>query len=327
MPVSEHPLAQEEDWVFAQPDVGFSTHYVAVDCETGERQVRSIASANTCREGVIYNIRRGLQENLCRKVQPRGKKDEWSFKFQQTKEVDLQDPAAKEAGMSAMRINRSAFNRKVLSKRFLGKFIKATDIVMGPLCVLLAHHRPEGDWWRTNPEEILLGPYVYWYGLDNFFLQHPALVSILTGLYRQIALVCRAGHTDEIIASVDYREVEECLSTNNWKQALAIVKGTRPWIEVPCAKHASTVNYPFPPGYWQRLQRLQRGARRHGYEKILGQSFVEGWALEEKGTQWTGSYNFWGQKGELTDAHRQLMELGRPSRRKKSGNKPAPRLT
>lgn len=325
MSVSKHPLAKSEAWVFAQPEVGFSTHYVAVNLETGQREVRSISNLASCREGVVYNIRQGLQGSLCQKKHANSKA-EWEFTFHQIKEVDLRDPVAKEAGRTIMKINRSALHAKVLSNCFLRKFAKACDIVMGPVCVMLGMHRPEGDWWRTDPEKILENSHLCWYGSDNFFLQHPVLVSIVTGLYRQVALACRAGYADQILASVDYQEVEECLSTNNWKQSLAIIKETRPWIEVPCAKGGGVVNYPFPPGYWRRLKCLQRGARRHGYEKVLGQNFVDGWALEAKGNHWSGLYNFWGQEGELTQAHRQLMELGKPLRRKKSGAKPASRL-
>jgi hypothetical protein len=277
---------------------------------------------------MIYNIRQGLQKGLCQKVST-GRKD-WQFSLRQTQDVDLADPAAKRAGMTVMKIHRNAFKQKVLSQRLLGHFAKTADVVMGPICVLLGHSRPEGEWWRTDPDKILVNSYLHWYGSDNFFLQHPALVSLVGGLYRQIALLCRAGLAEEVINSVDYREVEECLSSNDWRLALAITKAARPWIEVPCAQHGYVANFPVPlenGWYWRRLQRLQRGARRHGYEKLLGQNFTEGWALEAKGTQWSGLYSFWGQKEEPTEAHRRLMELGRPLRRKKSGNKQAPRLT
>lgn len=325
MPKAKHPLEGDEKWVFAQPDVGFNARYVSVHQKTGERETRSISNATTCREGLVHNIRQGLQNGLCLKVSTGP--DEWEFSWCQVKNVDLTDPAAKESGMTALKIQRTALTQKVLSKRFLTQFIQVADIVAGPVCVLLSTGRPEGEWWRTPIEEVLQDNFLYWYGSDNFFMQHPVLVSLISGLYRQVALLCRAGRAKEIIASVDYKQVEECLSSGDYKIALKIIEQTRPWIEVPTGKSGNEINYPFPVGHWRRLKCLQRGRRRHGYPKLLGQDFGEGWDLVSKATQWTGMYSFWGQKNGVTDKGHQLIELGKLIRRKKSGDKQAPDLT
>lgn len=325
MPKPKHPLAGDEKWIFAQPDVGFSTHYVSVHQKTEEREVRSISNVATCREGLVHNIRNGLQGGLCLKVSTGA--NEWEFRFQQVKDVDLEDPAAKEAGMTAMRIQRTAFTQKVLSKKLLGQFVQVADIVAGPVCVLLSNRRPEGEWWRTPIEKVLVENYIHWYGSDNFFLQHPVLVSLVSALYRQVALLCRAGRAKEIIKAVDYKQVEECLSSGDYKLALEIINQTRPWIEVPAGKNGNEINYPFPEGHWRRLKCLQRGRRRHGYPKLLGQDFGEGWDLLSKATQWTGMYSFWGPIGSRTDRHRQLVELGKLIKRKENGDKSVPSLT
>ncbi len=322
---SDHPLAQDKNWVFSQQDLGFQTQYVAIHDKSGKRQVRSIADAVNCRETVIHNIRQGLQGGLCQKVKTGD--GAWEFVFKQIKSVDLADPATKEAGMTAMKIQRSVLNGvKNISSP---DFVKVVNTVLGPMCVILATSRLEGEWWRTPEDETDKNGFLWWWGSDNFFLQHPVLVSVTTGLYRQAALLYRAGYLDRIIESVDYKEVEECLSTGSKKHALEILRKTRPWIEVPSGVGGLNENYPFPQGYWQRMHRLQIGARRHGYEKLLDQDFSSGWNLELKGTQWTGLYSFWGETGEYTPAHDRLMKLGRPIAlekiREKSGKKPASR--
>ncbi len=320
----EAGLAGDEKWVFAQPRVGFSTHYIAVHCKTQERESRSIANAAICREGLVHNIRQGLQGSLVQKVKTGS--EEWEFTFQQIKHIDLEDSAAKEAGMTSMKIHKASLNKKYLSKKTLKQFSLAADIVMGPVCVLLGRDRPIGEWWRTPPEKILQEDYLHWHGSDNFFLQHPALVSLVSGLYRQVALLCRAERAGEILETIDYREIEECLSSGDHTQALEIIEKTRHWIEVPCGTNGHDINYPFPQGYWRRLKCLQRGLRRHGYETLMGQSFVDGWALEAKGENYTGMYALWGPKKDRTSAGKSLTELGRFIRRQKSEDKSAPRV-
>lgn len=313
----EHFLTTDENWTYRQPSVGFKAQYVAVTCGSDKRKVEAVGAATTCREGVIHNARQTFQKTLCQKVIT-GPGD-WQFTMKKVREPDLEDPKAKKARGTHLMIAIKALSipkQPEASKEDLEKFILAADTVLGPMCVLLGHHRPEGDWWRTDPKKMfstqLSQKYICWFGSDNFFLQHPVLVAIVTGLYRQVALLCSAGHADRILESVDRKEIEECLSTGSWKQALLILQKTRPFIEVPVAKNGQFGNYAFPIGYWQRMHRLQIGARRHGYEKILGQDFMEGWSLELKGTNWTGLYNFWGEKESTSEAHSRLMKLGKP---------------
>lgn len=320
MKASENPLVGDKNWCFHQPNLGFRTKYVATDDKSGERVIRSTSHATSCRENLIHAIRQGLQSGLCQKV--RTGKSEWDFVFKQIKSVDLSDSATKEAGANAMKLNWDGLNDCGNKKKLvLIDFVRVVDTVMGPMCVLLASSRPEGEWWRTPEEEILKKDFLYWWGSDNFFLQHPVLASIVSGLYRQAALLYRAGYEDRIMGSVDYKDIEDCLSTGSKQHALEILRKTRPWIEVPPGKDGYVANYPFPQGYWTRMHRLQIGARRHGYEKILNQNFSEGWDLEAKKTHWTGLYSFWGEKGEYTDAHTRLMDLGRPKSLGKGGKK------
>ena len=149
------------------------------------------------------------------------------------------------------------------------------------------------------------------------------MFGIVTGLYRQVALLCNAGFAEDIIEAADHDRVQETISNCDWREALSIAMDIRPWIEVPVGQNGGALNYPFPLGYWQRFMRLQRGARRHGYEALLDQDFVTGWTLLNKSSQWTGLYAFWGQKGELSDYHKRLMDMGRPLKRKKNGPKRA----
>lgn len=328
-----HFLADNQSWKYIQPTMGVKLHYVAVGNGKGEKSVQEVSAQHNCRESLIYNMRPCLQRNLCQKVTV-GSKD-WEFVWKRVWEVDLLDPAAKQEGQNYLYIDRRiltlSHKSDDVTNEMVEKFLLATDAVVGPMCVLLAHSRREGEWWRTTSEnrdhDSRPGSnFLRWFGTDNFLLQHPALISIVLGLFRQVALICRAGYADRILESVDRKEVEDCLSSGNWKNALEIVRKTREFIEVPSPagngpsnpedKYFS-FNFPFPLGYWKRMHRLQIGARRHGYEKLLDQDFSTGWNLGQKGSEWSGAYALWGKDGDAREAQRRLMELGKPRSKKR----------
>jgi len=328
----QHPLRTAGDrWQYSQPNLGFKAKYVSIDRE-GKREVRTMKHLATCREGIISQTRADFQTVFCTK-KSNGTMS-WNFSFEESDAViDLSDPTAKGPGDTLLLVNASMLNLKQH-----GTFLRVADYLVGNVCVLLnPDERSEGDWWKTDLNNYLVPDTagkncVGWNGTDNFFLHHPALMSLVTGLYRQSLLLTKAGYGEEILGSLDPEKVDKALTTGSWRQALANCKKLRSWIEVytPGGQYAN--NFPFPEGYWLRFMRLHQALRRHGYREVFDQDFVEGWNLLSKQFNWTGMYNFWGTKqgsdgpaGEQAQRRRHLMKLGKPKERKStSEGKPAP---
>ncbi len=329
----EHLLRKAGDrWQFSQPNLGYEAKYVSVD-KDGKREVRFLRHLSTCREGILSKSRKEFQGLFCKK-EPNGTLV-WNFDFKRSEMViDLTDPAAKGPGDAKLLINAS-----MLSRSLHPLFLEVADYIVGDVCVLLnPEERIEGEWWRTDPKNCLIADAagkncVGWNGTDNFFLHHPALGSLITGLYRQALLLTKAGYGEEILASVDRDKVDKALTTGSWRQALANCKKLRQWIEVYTPGGAYNANFPFPEGYWLRFMRLHQALRRHGYQTVFEQDFVESWNLLSKGNNWTGMYDFWGNKNgdagsesnAQSDRRRHLMKMGKPKERTStSEGKPAP---
>jgi hypothetical protein len=335
MPETKHPLTNNNKWVFSQPSVGFSAHYVAVD-SAGKREVRHVQTATTCREGVISNLRQAFQNSLINVEEYKAAQNlGWTatrtkVALKTIRSVDLDDVAGKEKPTTLKLLWHENY-RKGWEEFPIEKFLQVCDVVMGPVMVLMSPARPMGaDWWRSDPEKAIQDEsgqkFVHWYGSDNWFLAHPATLSIATGLYRQCFHLCAVpGLADQIIATLSPDEVTAALSTNRQVPSLGFLKRTRQYIEVPVGANGTRQNYAFALGFWRRLIRLQRAIRRVGYADALGQDFPTGWALTSAEGAWRGVYNFWGDEGELTEHHRHLMKVGAP-RRKTSGEKVANRI-
>ena len=320
MDKAKHPLLSNEKWTFNQPSVGFRAHYLAVEREVDdpEKEALTLEVDHTCREGVVNQTRQVFQTRLTNLAEVTAAA--WNAKPQLefTKTVSLTDPSSREKPCQ-LKIQWHKNYMKGWEDFPVETFLKVCDVVIGPIAVLLGPWRLEGEGWRTDPtkaERKTNGQsFVYWNGTDNWFLAHPAMAAIATGLYRQCFHLCGAGVADQVIESLSEEEVSEVMTYNSQKLALALIKKTRPWIEVPVGQNGNKINYAFPLGFWRRLMRLQRAIRRHGYEESLGQTFHEGWATVS-GTQYRGVYGFWGEEGELTGHHQHLMEMGAPRRRK-----------
>lgn len=328
-----HPLRVAGDrWQFCQPNLGFEAKYVSVD-KDGKREVRHMRHMAACREGMISRARKDFQDLFCTKKSTGAMS--WNFQFEKAETViDLGDLAAKNPGDTKLLVNAG-----MLTKAQISLFLQVSDYLVGNVCVLLnPDERVEGEWWRTDPEDCMVPDAagkncVGWNGTDNFFLHHPALASLVTGLYRQALLLTKAGYGEEILKCVDREKVDKALTTGSWRQALANCKKLRNWIEVYTPNGAYQFNFPFPEGYWLRFMRLHQALRRHGYQEVFDQDFVAAWNLLSKNANWTGMYNFWGnKKGEAgqensqqAERRRRLMKLGKPRERKStSEGKPAP---
>lgn len=329
----QHPLRSAGDsWQYSQPNLGYEAKYVSID-KDGKREVRYLKHMATCREGMVSRTRSDFQRIYC--VKRSNGSMVWNFDFTESGGgIDLADPAAKGPKDTRLLVNASMLNK---SKH--EEFLQVADYLVGNVCVLLnPDSRIEGEWWVTDPKDCLVGDTagkncVGWNGTDNFFLHHPALASLVTGLYRQALLLTKAGCGKEILGTLDRSKVDKALTSGSWRQALANCKKLRQWIEVYTPGGQYQTNFPFPEGYWLRFMRLHQALRRHGYQEVFNQDFVSGWNLLSKDNNWTGMYSFWGSKkgdvgqesSEQAERRRRLMKLGKPRERKStSEGKPAP---
>lgn len=349
MALEQHPLSGKDDWQYNQPASGVSTYYVSRDLSSGEETVRRLAHFTSCRENLISYLRQALQRLNTNKEKYGDRA--WEVSLKQTHDIVLDDRRCRDGNHRTL----LAIHDPIPNWEIAGEgdhvdeeeFLQVANIVVGLPAALLDPNRRSGDWWVT-PLKGFRGKapatgeapkadgqaqqnYLRWRGVDNFVLRHPALLATLIGLYRQAYLLCACGFGPQVLDSVNHDDVVEAISEAKWKPIFALADQARPWINVPAAQNSSPVNYPFPwhtPGrkkvsYWQRFVRLQRAVRRHGYDEVLGEDLAQGWSLLNKGTQYTGAFSFWGVEKDLKDAHRRIMKLGKPLKRKKDGQESA----
>lgn len=332
-PLNEHPLQGNPHWVFNQPTISLQQVYKvrllegakANTIERAEENAFSLLTYSHCREGLIINVRQGLHGRLTTK-QKSGDKS-WECKTSPSHEVVFEDEVCAKSkvppfGDNVIHITHTNMVKAGVSK---AEFLQVVNCVLGiPWRLLNPHWHPPTT--ALQEAKIANGAEAWgWDGIGNFSLRHPALLAISTGLYRQAALLCAAGQAKEVLATVSADEVEAALQDKDWRPAFGLAERLRPWISVPVPPGASIGNFPFPWGprkakqvsYWQRFIRLQRGARRHGYDAVLGRSLHESWALAGLNTEVpTGVVAFWGAEKALTPAHKKVMELGKPLKRK-----------
>jgi len=314
----------------------FQSAYIVRDLRTGDESVKNLHVPNfSCREGLIGSVHNPILHSCAERKQTAG-----SYAVTTTKvgELILDDPKVLGPGKTQFLVRATpTAQMPILGAEVAELVMKVADLVAGIPLLLLNPKRPAGDWWRTEKNFLPGGKdpatglektaNFCWWGSDNSVLFHPAYLSIAFGLYRQAYALVNAGMAEQVLASVPREEVEETLTAADWRRALGIIEAARPWIQVPIGKGGELGNYPFPwyqratlksTSYWQRLIRLHRAIRRHGYEAVFG-NFFSGWNLDMSTPGiCTGAFHFWGKDKELTEANKRLMELGKPLKRKAS---------
>ncbi len=197
-----------------------------------------------------------------------------------------------------------------LTKSRVQDFIHFCDAIIGPITVLLNPDRFQGNWWETSVEEALRrnqDSCLRWYGVDNTVIAHPALVSLYTGLARQCALLARCNIRDEVLRSIDRKELRACLTQSDPEAALRIAKTMRRWIEVPVPKYGDASNIPVPIGGFKKIPALHKAIYKHGFDKTFGRQFHEGWALGQSiygPASYAGIHAFMGRKGDNRNGKR-----------------------
>lgn len=328
-----HPLTENPKWVFWQPYIRVKStvlllNSMKVTDDAGK--LISPVSQSTCREGLLSNMRKYLWDQVMDE-----KKDGYRRTFKRIRRIRLFDPRLHEEiqGSNQIQIHVNGLKPKghhteKLKQGTIDEFLLVMDALVGLPSVLLSHRRINGEWWRTDPKMSKStsadGEYICWNGTDNWFMRHPTLIAIATGLARQAALLTAHGFGSQVLELVEREKVEEALTTGDWRLAYGLCESLRPFIEVPNGAGAGFQNYPFPYGQWNRFDRLQRAQRRHNYEKVFAGNFYDCWGLNKEGTagKWSGAFAYWGNPGKENEAYSLLMKLGEPRRRAKGAQKP-----
>ncbi len=324
-----HPLTDNQKWIFWQPYIQAKATVFLLDSMKKADNKGSLISpvaSSTCREGILSNMRQYLWDQTMQ-----GDQDGYKKTFKRLKRVRLFDPRLHEnmQGSNQIRMHENGLkpkgdHKEKVKKGKVEEYLLVMDALVGLPSVLLSHRRPEGEWWRTDPKNCQdVAEYISWNGTDNWFMRHPTLIAISTGLARQAAMLTAHGLGELVLDAVDRGDVEEALTTGNWKLAYGLCEKLQPFIEVPNGAGGAFQNYPFPFGQWKRFDRLQRAQRRHNYEKVFQGSFYDCWGLnkEASGGKWSGSFAYWGNPGKENDNFELLMKLGEPRRRAKGGKK------
>ena len=327
-----HPLTDNAKWIFWQPYIQAKSTVFLLDSmkkKDNAGEPISPVAASTCREGVLSNMRQYLWDKTMEVDNPSGG---YKKTFKRLRRIRLFDPRLHEdlQGANQIRMHENGLKPKgdhklAIKKGKVEEYLQVMDALVGLPSVLLSHRRPEGEWWRTDPATAGddHAEYISWNGTDNWFMRHPTLVAIVTGLSRQAALLTAHGLGEQMLELVKREQVEEALTTGNWKLATGLCAKLQSYIEVPNGAGAGFQNYPFPYGQWKRFDRLQRAQRRHNYEAVFEGSFYDCWGLnkEAAGGQWSGSFAYWGNPGKENEKFDLLMKLGEPRRRAKGGKK------
>lgn len=328
-----HPLSNHPDWLFWQPEISVKGTVLILPEGEQAPEVRSFWATHTCREGLITNIKSGMSRHILHWQKPRLGQPLWKVRRRRGARIRLYDSRVYENLVGANLLGVPGRNLLPLgekekaapSKNTVQRFQEVCDALVGVPSVLLSPNRPPGEWWREHVAASA-EKQVPWSATDNWFMRHPALLSIATGLFRQAVLLTKQGFADRVLECVRRSEVEEALTTADWRLAYKLALQLRPWIEVPCGKGGSRINYPFPLGLWSRFEYLQRAQRRHNYQKIFGESFYESWNLTAHGSGTapsSGAFSVWGRKSEYTDARARLRKLGAARRRSRRGKQAA----
>lgn len=280
------------------------THGVAVNSES-------------CREALIYNIGDwmgaliGVTEDEDHDPTP-WKKKKTPKPFVIKEKIQLNVESLRQAGGTKLNMffdddYDSKFCQRECCVKGLGN---ALNTLVSLPALLLNPDRYTGDWWEQTAAQITTVPkyggepcLTYW-GADNSILRHPALVSIMFGLFRQATMMHMEGMLEGLERAVSPVAVREALFHSDEKAALKLVQRAEPWLF--CGKYNSY----FPisgPGKWELFLNLHTALYRHGFDEVFG-DVAAAWELASRGTKTlSGSHSYFQAKSKVA----RIAELAR----------------
>ncbi|MBD3260533.1 MAG: hypothetical protein GF334_02470 [Candidatus Altiarchaeales archaeon] len=310
-----------------QPVLGFKTkvRVVPLEGEKGKPKTCSLSGSASCREELNYFIRNRLgsltYENVPKPQVPG--KFVWGHDRKRVAEIDLDFEGTHQPDVTKMWINLPKYRRVYQRGRTrhhqfpqrassYTKLIETTDALTGLVCLMLNPDRYYGNWWRTTIQDAKgtgepggMKCFV-WYGTDNFFLAHPALTSIVFGLFRQSLRLVKAGQVDALSARAPRAEVRKALDQSDHERALHLVKKLKPLI----ASTSKMREYPIRAAHFDFLFDLHKAVYKHGFKEVFGTPSKAWNCRVEYGGLVNGSYTYFGASASSTAAKR-IKELAR----------------
>jgi len=299
------------------PILGFETKVRVVPLKGEKRgpDTPRLSAASNCRELLIDQIQEEIGRQLYKSVQYRSS---WGFRCfadELAAEIDLGFEDTHQPDVTKLWINLPKYH---LVRRGSHQFpqwippsytelIQIADAVTGLVCLILNPDRYCGNWWRTTAQDAMgtrPGRFV-WYGTDNFFLAHPALTSIVFGLFRQSLQLVRAGQASTLSTRAPRAEVRKALDQSDHERALYLVKKLKPLIASP----VKTRRYPIRSTNFDFLFDLHKAIYKHGFEKVFGAP-SKPWNFQVIYSDGYGSYDYFGASAS-TNTARRIKRLAR----------------
>ncbi len=275
-----------------------------------KRLVRTVSCEGTCREEIIWNIREELQKMATTAAVDDGR-PYWDAKKTLSHHIDLKPSALKQHGMTTLTVIDDDHCPDCMNSCCVSRIREVMDTLVGNLALVLDPDPHYGEWWqspsRSGDEEQVF------FGVNNSCLQHPAILHIILGMFRQAWALFDCGQDDGLLKAVPYTNTEKALNNADWKQAWKNLEAARPWIEIT---GGSPEHWPFPKGYWNRLVALHRALYKKGPEKLFGHPDIAGnWELlghDRSESNVDGAWSYFGYTNKKLTVHgKRLFQLGK----------------
>lgn len=278
--------------------------------KTKKKHSYIISGSSTCREGIIYQLRRKLSNRISTLKATRSPYGFMSQVRIINSYIDLEDLTNKQPDKTWIHISKAS-----IGKCPKQKFLHVTDAIIGPLALLINPDRPRRSCLIStlhNTQDQGLK----WRGVDNSILYSPALVAIFTGLYRQCATLCRIGYASQILEYVDRKTVVQIIQQNNVQEAKKMIKLLQSWVVVPVPRNGNRTNIAFPLGYFSRLNTICRAVEKHNTHKVFSKGLLISWRLKHRFINdhyatINGQWSAWGSSKLGSKVYQDISKLSR----------------
>jgi len=275
-----------------RPQLGFFTKVGAVPRDPAKKKYKpklhTIGASSYCREQINSQIRSRVTNISCRRQDP----TYWASPLSKRFDIDLDLEQLHQPDVTNLWIHVSPSAPK-RHKSYYRNLIETTDALTGLTCLVLNPNRYCGNWWRTPlPNSKKTTSVFSWYGTDNFFLAHPAITSMVLGLFRQSAALTAEDIGPTLQILVPRAEVRKALDASDHERALYLIKRLKPLIVSP----GKTRFFPIREAHFDFLFDLHQSIYKHGLKKVFGE-LTDAWNVE--GNYWTspgGSYSYFGSQ-------------------------------
>lgn len=268
----------------------------------------------SCREALIYNIGDWMTELVGLHSGEDEEYDPTPWKKKSVKKKVPQEPIilneyhlrGAESTKLSMQIDPYEDGHFCERACCRGNLTHALNTLVSLPALLLNPDRYTGDWWEQTDAQIMsrarYGDLTisYW-GADNSILQHPALVSLIFGLFRQAVVLHKEGRLDGLAKAVPPAAVREALLHSDEKAALKLVQKAKPWLRCP----TNQTYFPISgDGKWELFLNLHKALYQHGFEKVFG-DVVSAWDLASRGIKaLNGAHTYFKSKKNVANVQK-----------------------